>query len=71
MEQGLADISSTFRQDADGTWRCVAPVTLAHPKGPLSVAPGTTFRKGTNFMGVDVAEWLDRMVRACGPGEDS
>jgi hypothetical protein len=59
LEQ-VVELSDAFRHNPDGSWSCVAPVTLEHPKGRIQVTPGSTFTRGTRFMGIDVAEWLDQ-----------
>jgi hypothetical protein len=61
-DEAIVNLSEAFRQNADGSWSCVAPVTLDHPKGRVQVTPGTTFARGTRFMGIDVAEWLDQAI---------
>jgi hypothetical protein len=48
-----------FVRNDDGSWTCVAPATLIHPGGRIQVAEGSRFYPGTNFMGVDIARWLD------------
>jgi hypothetical protein len=53
------DLSEAFRHNPDGSWSCVAPVTLDHPRGRIQITPGSTFFRGRDFMGIDVAEWLD------------
>ena len=55
--------SQTFRRNADGSWTCVAPATIEHPKGRIQVSPGTTLKRGREFMGVDLAAWLDEHAR--------
>lgn len=52
-------IYSAFTYNADGSWTCVAPITIDHPEGRVQLAPGTTVRRGKLFMGVELAEWLD------------
>jgi hypothetical protein len=52
-------VTSSFWRNADGSWICTEPVTLNHPHGRMQVTPGTTFRRGESFMGVDLALWLD------------
>ena len=53
-------IYRALRQNADGSWTCLAPVTIEHPTGRVQLAPGTTLRPGSLFMGVELAEWLER-----------
>jgi hypothetical protein len=61
------DLSKAFRHNADGSWSCVAPVTLEHPKGRIQVTPGSIFTRGGRFMGIDVAEWLDQAIASYAP----
>ena len=61
------NLIEAFRQNADGSWSCVRPTTLEHPAGRIQVTPGNTFRKGTSFMGIDVAEWLDQAIARHAP----
>ena len=57
----MEHLSHAFRRNADGSWTCVAPATLDGPNGRIQVTPGTTFARGTIFMGVDLAAWLDKL----------
>jgi hypothetical protein len=50
-----------FCRNPDGSWSCIAPVTVMHPKGRMEVATGRTFAAGENFMGVDLAAWLNEI----------
>ncbi len=60
----MDNLLKAFRRNPDGSWSCVAPVELGHPTGRIEVVPGSTFIKGTSFMGIDLAEWLGTMDRA-------
>jgi hypothetical protein len=51
--------TSSFWRNADGSWICTEPATLNHPHGRMQVTPGTIFKRGELFMGVDLALWLD------------
>lgn len=42
-----------------GKWTCVRDGEFVGPTGRIQVSIGSTFTKGTNFMGIDLAEWLD------------
>jgi hypothetical protein len=53
------DVRRAFWRNEDGSWICIDPVTIDHPKGRMQVAPGMTFRPGMLYMGVDLASWLD------------
>src|SRR5687768_9575882 len=61
------DLTEAFRHNPDGSWSCVAPVTLDHPKGRVQITAGSTFTRGTRFMGIDVAEWLDQAIAQYAP----
>ena len=43
----------------NGAWTCVSPAEFNGPNGRIQVAVGSRFTRGTNFMGIDLAEWLD------------
>jgi hypothetical protein len=53
------DVRQSFWRDHDGSWICIDPVTIEHPKGRVQVSPGTTLRPGIPFMGIDLATWLE------------
>ena len=48
-----------FFRHPDGSWTCIAPATLEHPRGRIQVAQGTHFTRGTSFMGIDLVDWLE------------
>lgn len=52
-----------FFRHPDGSWTCIAPATLEHPKGRIQVAQGTHFTRGTSFMGIDLVDWLEKQHR--------
>ena len=52
-----------FFRHPDGSWTCIAPATLEHPRGRIQVAQGTHFTRGTSFMGIDLADWLETQHR--------
>jgi hypothetical protein len=54
-----------FRREPDGTWLCVAPITINGPQGRVQVAEGATFVRGVDFMGIDVARLLDDHDARC------
>jgi hypothetical protein len=51
----------SFRRE-DGVWICVEPVTIHHPNGSIVVTPGRSFKKGDDYMGIDLASWLDEQL---------
>jgi hypothetical protein len=52
-----------FCRHADGSWTCVAPATLIHPRGRIQVAEGTRVHPGAIYMGVDLAAWLEEQYQ--------
>ena len=42
-----------------GKWTCVRNGEFDGPNGRIQVAIGSTFTRGTVFMGIDLAQWLD------------
>ena len=55
----MGEVFKAFNRLADGSWACIAPITLEHPQGRIQITAGTTFARGAIFMGVDVAAWLE------------
>ena len=53
------DVRDKFWRNEDGSWICIDPVTIDHPKGRVQVAPGTTLLPGIYYMGIDLAAWLE------------
>ncbi len=56
----------SFVREGDGCWRCIKPAELQVTAGRIQVAPGTTFTKGTKFMGFDLAALLEEHHRRHG-----
>lgn len=48
-----------FKKDAGGKWHCVQACALDMENEEIVFTEGMTFVKGSPFMGVDVAKWLD------------
>ncbi len=57
------EILLLFRRKRDGSWTCLAPATIEHPKGQIVVTPDSRFMPGTVFMGVDLAAYLEELNR--------
>jgi hypothetical protein len=55
------EILMFFRRKGDGSWTCVAPATIQHPKGRITVTPDSRFMPGTVFLDVDLAAYLDEL----------
>jgi hypothetical protein len=59
----MGDFAKAFIHNQDGSWTCVAPVTLEEPgTRRLQVAVGSTFMPGGRFMNIDVAGLLDEQA---------
>lgn len=56
-----ATILRSFEHESDGSWRCVAEVTLETPEGPVAVEPGMRLSYGQDVGGLDVAEYLEQL----------
>ncbi len=48
-----------FEKDSDGNWHCVQACSVDIEDKRLVFTAGMSFTKGTPFMGVDVANWLE------------
>jgi hypothetical protein len=57
------EILAAFRHNTDRSWTCVKAVAINHPAGRIEIVAGTTLVRGTRFMGVDLAAWLDAMAQ--------
>jgi hypothetical protein len=53
-----------------GRWTCVKSGDFQSPTGRIQVAVGTTFTRGTVFMGFDLAQALDEHYEKFGFGND-
>jgi len=53
------NVREAFWRNEDGSWICIDPVTIEHPKGRMQVSPGTLLTPGELFMGIDLATWLE------------
>jgi len=52
-------MSKHFVRIEAGKWTCVRSGEFQSPTGRIQVAVGTTFTRGTMFMGYDIARALD------------
>lgn len=59
----LQSFRRCFVRNDDGSWTCLEATTVVHPKGRIQVTEGSRFYAGTNFMGVDLAAWLDAITQ--------
>jgi len=51
--------ADAFEKDVGGNWRCLKACTIDIENKKIVFTAGLEFQKGTPFMGIDVAEWLD------------
>lgn len=58
-----SDLLQAFRRQADGSWTCIASVTLELPSGPIRFTPGANFPPGALFMGIKAAKLLDELAK--------
>jgi hypothetical protein len=59
----MDEFASHFCRNDDGSWTCTKPGTFQGPSGRIQVTPGSRFYPGTEFMGFDMAAWLDENVQ--------
>lgn len=55
----MEDFMRHFLRIEAGKWTCVRGGEFQSPTGRIQVAVGTTFTRGTMFMGYDIAKALD------------
>jgi hypothetical protein len=61
MDQVVKIAVNEFRKEPDGTWVCITNSDVStRSSNVIRITPGMTFRKGTIFCGVDIAEALDQ-----------
>ncbi len=48
-------IRDYFKKNPDGSWEPLAPLTIKTNMGEVTIVPGTSFRTGVEFMGLDIA----------------
>lgn len=56
MEQSPCD---AFQKNDDGTWTSIKATALKLETKTITISQGMTFKKGEEFMFVDVAAWLE------------
>jgi hypothetical protein len=59
----MNDFASHFCRNDDGSWTCTSAGEFNGPTGRIQVTPGSRFYRGTIFMGVDLAAWLEDELR--------
>ena len=56
------NLEESFTRDDDGNWLCTQACSLTIDQKEMRFNEGLTFAKGTPYMGVDVADWLEKNV---------
>ncbi|UCC15900.1 MAG: hypothetical protein JSU58_05865 [Dehalococcoidales bacterium] len=56
------NLAEAFKRDEDGNWICRQACSLTIDRKELRFNEGLTFAKGTPYMGVDIADWLEENV---------
>ncbi|MFC2072842.1 hypothetical protein ACFLUU_09170 [Chloroflexota bacterium] len=51
-----------FNKASDGNWRCIQACSIEMENKVIVFSEGTTFTRGTPFMGIDVTKWLDENI---------
>ena len=51
--------TDAFERDARGTWHCKEACSIEMENKEITFTQGMTFTKGTPYMMIDVAKWLD------------
>ena len=55
----MEEMIKHFLRIEPGKWTCVRSAEFQSPGGRIQVAVGTTFTRGTMFMGYDIVQALD------------
>jgi hypothetical protein len=55
----MQNFIKNFMREQNGAWTCISGAEFNGPNGRIQVSVGSRFVRGTDFMGVDLAEWLD------------
>lgn len=58
----MQDFIKHFVRTPGGEWLCIEPAELLTPQGRVQVAAGTRFKRGTLFMGLELARMLDEQA---------
>jgi hypothetical protein len=54
----------SFQKDEKGVWSCLRACSINVNNREVVLREGLTFTKGTPFMGVNVAEWLEENIKS-------
>ena len=57
------NLEDSFTKDEEGNWTCVQACSLTIDLKEMRFSEGLTFAKGTPYMGVDIADWLEKNIK--------
>ena len=60
----MDELIKHFLRVEAGKWTCVVSAEFQSPSGRIQIAVGSTFTRGTMFMGYDLARALDEHYEA-------
>ncbi|MFH1381541.1 MAG: hypothetical protein ABIH70_01460 [Chloroflexota bacterium] len=55
--------TDAFERDNRGTWHCKEACSVEMNNKEITFVSGMTFTKGAEFLGMDVAQWLDENAK--------
>jgi hypothetical protein len=55
----MQDFMKHFVRAPDGEWLCIAPAEIPTHQGRVQVTPGARFKRGSFYMGLEIAKLLD------------
>lgn len=58
------NLADAFSRDDEGNWICTQACSLTIDLKEMRFNEGLTFAKGTPYMGVDIAEWLEKNINS-------
>ncbi len=62
MEEITKIAVDEYQKNADGSWTCVKNSDITTKTGQVvRIAPGTTFKKGGTFLGLDIVGVLEQI----------
>lgn len=65
-EMDNLEILQAFERQPNGSWTCIAPVTIATASGTVHAEPGMSFAYGSTLGDLDVAEYLEQLGASFG-----
>ena len=55
--------ANAFEKDEEGNWKCVQGCSINLNNTEISLSTGMKFTEGEQYLGVDVAEWLNNNLK--------